>query len=1137
MRKFLSGLVALVFLSGAVAAQTVHVALPDTTGQVGETITIPLAVQDSVTGLEIYSAEGTITYDPSLLDLDTVSLGSMANGWSLVFNASTPGVIHFAMASGNPLEGIGDLLLLKFTPTNSGNSPLSFTDFMFNTGTPAVETSDGSILIYPPTGVDVSMPYVNVAVDGNVDVPVQINTDVTGLGIYSVEFNIAYDPNVVEVDTVLLTDMTSGWSLAYNTTTPGTLAIALAGGVALIGTGDLLTVTYHAIGEDGSYSDLTFANFIFNNGLPVPILHNGRIYVGTPNVLGVSFPEGYVTPGNLETICVNLDSVATSSQNVLAFEFAFFYDPNVLTPVSYEAGDSIPESWIVTANLNYAPGEIMVAAAGSDPIVGGPEPLVCFTFQVIGGECDTSDLTFDFFTWNNGLPAPEWTDGMVIASTTPAAPTLSEPANGLCTSNTTPTFSWSDVAPDGSYHLLVATDEAFTDSLIVIDESLTDNFYTPHTPLDEGTYYWKVNGITACGREGIFSDTWSFNVDITAPDAVTLLSPPDGYYTNSTDVSLTWATGSDVGCGINHYVIQLDEDQTFQTPEQWTTTDTTFPIPFSLTDHVYYWRVKAVDEASNEGDWSEVWNFEVDTQSPNAPTLASPIGGVFLNSSPVAFEWGAVTFAPRKGKSKAGILSPVEYVLQIDTTLDFSAPLVIDTVTETQASEDLVEGSYYWRVKAFDLAGNEGGYSTDSFNLDLNAPGTVTLISPPMGAMINDATPEFIWNSVLDDFSGTDHYVLQIDVGPAFLNPSEYEVTDTTYTLETNLTDGVYYWRVRAVDKAGNEGNWGGFNLFNLDATVPAAPIPLSPVGGFLGTLSVTFNWTQVTIPSRVIGKEKEASIKSPVHYVLTVMNTDYEPYFVDTLIETSDTKTVPISGYGIVYWFVYAFDEAGNVSPTSDTVSFGIDVSSPRISNTTFLQDTSYAGPFEVTTEVRETPEIEAGVAEVRLYFQINGGDWVASIMDQVDSVTYSGEIPGPLGPNTPVKYYIEAIDAAEPANVSTDPVGAPDTVYEFIATGIHESSSIPRAFSFSISPNPARNAVQIQLALPEKSDVNVKIYDASGKLVRRLISGVQPAGIHRFNWNGYDNHGNKVSSGVYFLKVSAGSHHTTQKVLITRE
>ena len=625
-------------------------------------------------------------------------------------------------------------------------------------------------------------------------------------------------------------------------------------------------------------------------------------------------------------------------------------------------------------------------------------------------------------------------------------------------------------------------------------------------------------------------------MDVTAPEAVTLLSPADGSYTNSPDVTLWWETGSDVGCGINHYVIQLDEDATFQTPEEWTTSDTTFDIPLTLTDHVYYWRVKAVDEAGNEGDWSDIWTFEVDTESPDAPALTSPVGGVFLNASPVTFEWGAVTFSPGKGKGKAGILSPVEYVLEIDTTLDFAAPLVVDTVTETTASEELAEGAYYWRVKAFDLAGNEGEFATDSFNLDLTAPGNVTLVSPPMGAMINDPTPEFIWNAVEDDFSGTDYYVLQIDVGPAFLNPSEYETSDTTYTLTTNLMDGLYYWRVKAVDKAGNEGNWGGFGLFNLDATVPTAPIPLSPIDVFLGNLSVTFTWTQVTIPTEATGKEERASVKSPVHYVVCAMNSDYEPYWVDTTDETSITHTVPVSGYGIVYWFVYAYDDAGNVSPVSDTVSFGIDITAPRISNTTYLQDTTYPGPFTVTTQVTELPDVEAGVAEVRLYFKINDGDWVTSMMEQVDSITYSGTIPGPLAANTHVKYYVEALDAAEPANVATDPLGAPDTVYEFTATGIHETTSLPRKFSFSMAPNPARGEVQLQLALPEKCNVSVKIYDVAGKLVRTLISGSEEAGIHTYRWNGYDNNGKRISSGVYFFKVNAGSHSTTQKILITR-
>ncbi len=929
MRKFLSGLLAVILLSGVAVAQTVNVALPDTSGQVGVKIGLPLTIQDDVTGMGISSVEGQITFDPGILNFEDITLGPVGTGAMVAYNEVSPGVVSFALADSSALEGQGILLYFNFTPIATGYSALSFDNFMFNNGTPEAVTHDGSITVEEAPTIDVSIPTTNVDVNGYVDVPVQVESDITSYNVYSAEFYIEYDPNVVEVDTVVLGDITSGWTLAYNTTTPGMIEIALAGGTSLTGTGNLVVVTYHAVGSDGSYSDLILGGFSFNTGFPFASLHNGRIYVGTPNVLGISFPTLYSAPGGSETICLNVDSNATNTQNVLAFEFTFSYDPNVLTPIGYASGDLIPDGdWTIAVNLNAGTGLISVAGAGSTPITGSGT-LICFDFNMNGGECDTSAFTINSFTWNNGLPAVEWTNGRVILSTPPGMPSLYEPLDSAILNNSTPTFVWENTVPTGSYHLLVASDETFTDP--VIDVTLTDSTYTATSALNDGSYFWKVSPFSACGREGIISDVHTFTIDATPP-------------------------------------------------------------------------------------------------------------------------------------------------------------------------------------------------------------GTPTLLSPQMGVMINDPTPVFVWNSVTDNLTGVDHYVLQVDQTPSFSNAIERVVTDTTFELDEQLNDGLYYWRVKAVDVAGNEGSWSSPPyLFNLDGTVPNAPIPISPIGGFIGSLNVTFSWTAVTMPGGSMKKGK-AGTRSPVHYVLVAMDSNYQPLVVDTTMETSISKTVPITAYGTVYWFVYAYDEAGNVSPTSDTVSFGIDVTAPQISNTTILHDTTYEGPFQITTEVRETPDLEAGVKEVHLFFQINDGDWIDALMSAIDSVTYMGTIPGPLGPNSHIKYYIKAIDAAEPSNEAYDPVGAPDSVYEFVATGVNEALNIPKNFSFKVSPNPSRGHVTVDLALPTKQFVTVKVYNAIGKLVRTLTSGEMSPGEYRITWNGYSDYGKKVSSGVYFFKVEAGSFRSTKKVIMTR-
>ena len=66
---------------------------------------------------------------------------------------------------------------------------------------------------------------------------------------------------------------------------------------------------------------------------------------------------------------------------------------------------------------------------------------------------------------------------------------------------------------------------------------------------------------------------------------------------------------------------------------------------------------------------------------------------------------------------------------------------------------------------------------------------------------------------------------------------------------------------------------------------------------------------------------------------------------------------------------------------------------------------------------------------------------------------------------------------------------------------------------------PNPVSAQTAISYSLPQSSPVSCAVYDASGSLVSRLATGVQPAGEYRLTWNAAG-----VKPGVYFCKLAAG-------------
>ncbi len=88
---------------------------------------------------------------------------------------------------------------------------------------------------------------------------------------------------------------------------------------------------------------------------------------------------------------------------------------------------------------------------------------------------------------------------------------------------------------------------------------------------------------------------------------------------------------------------------------------------------------------------------------------------------------------------------------------------------------------------------------------------------------------------------------------------------------------------------------------------------------------------------------------------------------------------------------------------------------------------------------------------------------------------------------------------------------------------------------------PNPFNPETWIPYQLSEPADVTIRIYAASGALVRTLVLGYQPAGIYRYRsraayWDGKNAVGESVASGVYFYTLTAGDFTATRKMLIMK-
>jgi len=211
----------------------------------------------------------------------------------------------------------------------------------------------------------------------------------------------------------------------------------------------------------------------------------------------------------------------------------------------------------------------------------------------------------------------------------------------------------------------------------------------------------------------------------------------------------------------------------------------------------------------------EVW--APDTTAPRPPHMLSPENNAVFGTREINF----VKFVLEDRDNVNDWSGVSYYTIEIDDSPDFGSP--IRTVNSTGPSQTVTlpdNMTYYWRVRATDRAGNIGPWSSvRQFTIkDLTPPPTPALLSPSNGSILSVQTPTLDWSDVTDPSGVT--YDLQVDDSSSFTSPNinKTGLAPSSYTLSSGeaLADGVYWWRVRAVDGVGNPGGWSSAWQFSI---------------------------------------------------------------------------------------------------------------------------------------------------------------------------------------------------------------------------------------------------------------------------------------------------------------------------------
>ncbi|MHA2250338.1 MAG: Ig-like domain-containing protein [Candidatus Kariarchaeaceae archaeon] len=562
-----------------------------------------------------------------------------------------------------------------------------------------------------------------------------------------------------------------------------------------------------------------------------------------------------------------------------------------------------------------------------------------------------------------------WTSiwSFTIDATPPGAPVLTSPIAGSTSNNQNPNLVWNAVSGASEYQVQLDNTTSFVSPLI--DEIQSATTHSVVNPLAGDTYYWRVRAKDTAGNWGSWGSILSFTVDITDPIAPLLSSPNNGEATSNTGPQLQWQS---VGDAVE-YQVMVDNNVDFSSTLYDTTTTGTSLATSTLTDDLYYWKVRAKDAAGNWGEWSSTWTFVVDTTGPIVPYLNYPLDIAISNSNP-ELTWNEIADADT-------------YNVQVDDDSGFISP-IIDTSTSSTShtTSTLIDGIYYWRVRAQDAVGNWGAWNaTGNFTIDTTPPGATTLSSPANSASLT-ITPLLEWNPVTD----AAEYQWQVDTNSSFSTPLQNYTSSTSYVIP-ELDDGTYNWRVRARDAVGNWGPWSSVRTFIIDKAGPDAPLLTAPAAGsYLGST-----------PQLEWGSVSDATL----YQVQVDNNPDFSSPEVDT--QPSGTIYTPSSlGDGDHYWRVRGRDAALNWGDWSLPGIFTIDTIDPV--EPILLSPTGGDTIFTLDTDFTWEEDLDA----VEFRIQISGSPIFATLItdDTSTTNTYTTSLPV----DTTYYWRVQAKDAA---------------------------------------------------------------------------------------------------------------------------
>lgn len=402
-----------------------------------------------------------------------------------------------------------------------------------------------------------------------------------------------------------------------------------------------------------------------------------------------------------------------------------------------------------------------------------------------------------------------------------------------------------------------------------------------------------------------------------------------------------------------------------------------------------------------------------------------------------------------------------------------------------------------WRVKASYSSGPDSDWTQPVAQGGFTVTGELSSLSaeltyPVGGLIVYDSAAQLNWyvnGATLPEGALT--FEVQWSYAEAFPTIGTITQSATTFVPFQDVNDLIpghtYWWRVRiSLDFGSTFGAWSQVASFEVH---PGASAVMPRVGSPSRAVTVA---TSSPMLSWILPTQSTSALTYDLHV-------GQQPDLSDATVISGLTNThhrVSDLVSGQYFWAVRSHSEDGTTSALS---SVG-----------TFTANGLFATGVETEDDADDTSG-DSGSTDDQ-----STGD------DDSDGESDSDDRTDDVGPGD-----------------ETDGVNPDQDVSDEDEKQLDEPSDVVLPDEWALSqnyPNPFNPTTTIEFSMPNTSGVSVQIYNMLGQVVKTLVNGTMPAGIHRLTWDATDQSGASVSSGMYIYRLESESFQATRTLVLMK-